>query len=196
MVAKANSQTKIASSDKSSNYGQSVTLTATVSGGSGTPTGTVTFKDGATIIALNVTLVGNRATFTTNALTPGSHAITAVYNGNANFKGSTSDTFNQRVAKAGTSTRLTSSLNPSRYGNSVTFTVTVSTSVLGLGAPTGTVTFRDEGRTLRIVALNGSGQATYTTAFLSRRTHAIFAVYSGNGNFSDSLGVLLQQVNR
>ena len=196
MVAKANSQIRIASSDKSSNYGQSVTLTATVSGGSGTPTGTVTFKDGATIIALNVTLVGNKATFTTNTLTVGSHAITAVYNSDANFSASTSSTLSQVVAKAGTSTRLTSSLNPSRSGNSVTFTVTVSTSVLGLGAPTGTVTFRDEGRTLGTVALNGSGKAIYTIASLSRGTHWISAVYSGNGNFSDSLGVLLQQVNR
>ncbi len=109
---------------------------------------------------------------------------------------STSSTLSQVVAKAGTSTRLTSSLNPSRSGNSVTFTVTVSTSVLGLGAPTGTVTFRDEGRTLGTVALNGSGKAIYTIASLSRGTHWISAVYSGNGNFSDSLDVLLQQVNR
>ena len=160
------------------------------------PTGTVTFKDGATIIALNVKIVGNRATFTTNTLKPGSHAITAVYNGDSKFNGSTSPTLTQVVKKAGTSTKVTSSRNPSRYGNSVTFTVTVSTAALGLGAPTGTVTLKDGVRTLGTIALNGSGKATYTIASLSRGTHKITAVYSGNGNFSSSSSTLSQQVNR
>lgn len=125
-----------------------------MSAGSGISTGTITFKDGFAIIALNVTLVGNRSTFTTSALVAGSHAITAVYDGDANFNGSTSSTLNQVVTKASTSTGLTSSLNPLASGNSVTFTATVSTAVLGLSATTGTVTFSNEGRTLGSVAVD------------------------------------------
>ena len=57
--------------------------------GAGTPTGTVTFKDGATTLG-NGTLNGTNATFATSALTAGGDSITAVYNGDANFSGSTS----------------------------------------------------------------------------------------------------------
>ena len=190
------SQTSLTSTHRTSNYGQSVRLTATVSAHRGTPTGTVTFMDGATVIASNVPLVRSRATFTTNSLTPGSHAITAVYNGDTNFSGSTSSTLNQMVRKASTSTRLTSSSNPSHYGNSVTFTATIRTTTPGLGTPTGTVTFRDWYRTLGVIALDGSGQATYPIASLSRGIHCISAVYNGDSNFSGSSRVLLQWVNR
>ena len=107
---KNSSSTALASSSpaNTSIYNTSVTFTATVSSRSGTPTGTVTFKDGATIITSNITLVGNSATFTTSALTTGSHAITAVYNGDGNFNSSTSSTRNQRVSHARTATSVTS----------------------------------------------------------------------------------------
>ena len=197
---RANSQIKIASSTKSASYGQTVTFTATVSAVSVrkstlTPTGTITFMDGATIIAPNVPLSGKKATFTTNALMPGSHAITAVYSGDANFNGSTSSALNILVRKAVTSTTIVSSINPSQSGNPVTFTATVRTAALVLGAPTGTVTFKDGRTILGVIALDGSGQATYTTAALYRGTHVINAVYSGDGNFSGSSRTLLQRVN-
>jgi uncharacterized repeat protein (TIGR02543 family) len=195
------SQTTIASSTKSASYGQAVTFTATVSAVSVrkstlTPTGTVTFMDGPTIIASNVPLVSNRAPFTTNALTPGSHTITAIYNGDTKFNGSTSSKLNLLVIKAITSTTIVSSINPSQYGNSVTFTATISTAATGLGTPTGTVTFKYGSRTLGVIALDGSGQATYTTTSLSSGTLAINAVYSGDGNFSGSSRTLLQLVNK
>ena len=60
-------------------FGAPVTFTATVGGGK-SPTGTVTFKDGATVIA-TVTLSGATATFTIKTLATGSHAIVAIYNG-------------------------------------------------------------------------------------------------------------------
>jgi hypothetical protein len=74
-----------------------VTFTATVSGpaGAGTPTGTITFEDGAaTISCANAggqTPNGSGvATCQTSALTAGPHTITAVYSGDANFLTSTS----------------------------------------------------------------------------------------------------------
>jgi len=67
-------------------------------------------------------------------------------------------------AKKATSTMLTSSLNPSSFGRSVTFTATVSSAA---GTPTGTVTFYDGAITLGTGALNASGQATFTTAALT-----------------------------
>jgi len=59
-----------------------------VTSGSGTPTGTVTFKDGATVLA-TVPLLGNVAAFTTSSLTPGAHTITASYGGGGGFAPST-----------------------------------------------------------------------------------------------------------
>jgi hypothetical protein len=70
----------------SATYGQSVTFTATVSAasGTGTPTGTVTFSNGATALG-TVSLSGNTASFTTSTLPAGSLLISAVYNGDSNF---------------------------------------------------------------------------------------------------------------
>jgi hypothetical protein len=87
-----------------------VTLTATVTGvasGSGTPTGTVDFREGSTTLA-TVSLSNGVAAFTTSTLTLGQHTLTAVYNGDSNFNRSTSPsvvaaigTINQRfVAQA------------------------------------------------------------------------------------------------
>jgi hypothetical protein len=62
----------------------------------------------------------------------------------------------------GTRLQTTSSLNPSKAGQSVTFTTTVRQSVSGTGVPTGTVTFLDGQTSLGTAALN-SGVATLTT---------------------------------
>jgi len=78
---------------------QRVTFTATVAAaapGMATPTGTVTFKDGAITLGTG-TLSSGKATFSTSLLWLGSNSITAVYNGNANFKTSTSPALIQRV---------------------------------------------------------------------------------------------------
>jgi hypothetical protein len=85
-IAKALSTTSIISNTNPSNVGQSVTFTATVASGAGTPTGSVQFRvDGANVgapFALNGSGV---AAFSTNSLTAGPHTITADYNGDANF---------------------------------------------------------------------------------------------------------------
>jgi hypothetical protein len=66
--------------------GSSVSLTATVPPGA---TGTVTFYEGTTVLG-TATISGTTATLVISTLAPGSHTITAVYNGDANFAPSTS----------------------------------------------------------------------------------------------------------
>ena len=57
-----------------------MTFTATVTGNGGTPTGSVTFKDGETTLAQNVALQDGVATYTANdGLDVGEHLITAEY---------------------------------------------------------------------------------------------------------------------
>jgi hypothetical protein len=171
-----------------------VTFTATVTGSGGTPTGTVTFKDGATTLG-TVPLSGTSAAFTTSSLAAGSHSITATYSGDANFGASTSPTLTQVVNQAGvtaTTTTLASSVNPSNVGQSVTFTATVAPSG-GAGTPTGTVTFTDGAITLGTGTLSG-GQATFTTPSLSAGNHTITASYGGDASFSVSTSPALTQV--
>jgi hypothetical protein len=85
--------------------GQTVTFTATVTSIAGTPTGTVNFKDGATLIG-TATLAAGAATFTTSSLTLGTHTITASYGGTAGYAASTSPALTQTVQIPPDSVRL------------------------------------------------------------------------------------------
>src|SRR5208337_4600358 len=88
VVRKATTTTALASSPNPSNHKQSVTFTASVTPQfSATVKGTVTFYDGTTALK-TASLSGGKAKFTTSTLVSGAHNITATYNGNANFLGS------------------------------------------------------------------------------------------------------------
>src|SRR5262249_54442419 len=119
------STTGVTSGTNPSVFGQSVTFTATVAAGApatGTPTGTVTFRDGTTNLGTGTLNASGVATFSTSALAVGSHAISVVYGGDTKFTTSTSAAIPQTVNQATTTTTLTASLNPSVFGQSVTFT--------------------------------------------------------------------------
>src|SRR5271157_1377003 len=137
VVSQSSTTTTLTSSVNPSASGSSVTFTATVaavSPGSGTPTGTVTFKDGTTTLGTG-TLTAGVATLSTSSLTVGTHPITAVYSGDTNFTTSTSSVLSQNITQA-TTTTLTSSGTPSVFGAAVTFTAKVAPSS-GTGTPTG-----------------------------------------------------------
>ena len=102
-------------------------------------------------------------------------------------------TANGPVAVA-TTTTLSSSLNPSFTGDPVTFTATVISG--GNPVTTGTVTFSEGVSTLASnVAVNGSGQAAFTTSSLTEGSHIITATYNGTANFATSNGSLTQVAN-
>src|SRR4030081_2277564 len=89
------------------------------------------------------------------------------------------------VAAAVSTTTVTSSVNPSVFGQSVTFTAVVS----GIGpVPTGTVNFQDAGVTIAGCGAKAlvAATATCTTAALSVGAHSITGIYSGDVNFSTS----------
>jgi hypothetical protein len=90
-----------------------------------------------------------------------------------------------------TITDLSSSPNPSVFGQSVTFTATVSSSAES--APTGTVTFLD-GATNLGSSMLASGQATFTTSSLAIGSHFISGQYNGDRISSTSSGRLTQNV--
>ncbi|MGB9032870.1 MAG: Ig-like domain repeat protein, partial [Acidobacteriaceae bacterium] len=121
VTTKAATTTAVASSANPAAVGAAVTFTATVAGPSGNttvPTGTVTFMDGTTTLGTGTLNGSAQATYSTSALSAGSHSITAVYGGDANFSGSTSSVLTQTIGTAGYSL----SVNPT------TLTVTAGQS--------------------------------------------------------------------
>ena len=195
---KASSTSTVSSSLNPSISGNSVTFTATVVGYN--PTGTVTFKDGATTLGSG-TLSGTgntrTATYIKANLTIASHSITAVYAGNTLNNTSTSSALNQVVnaPAAASTTTVASNLNPSTSGTSVTFTASVTGS-----APSGVVTFKDGATTLGTGTLSGTGNtrtATYATTALSVASHSITALYAGDSaNLTSTSAALSQVVNQ
>ena len=98
--------------------------------------------------------------------------------------------------KALSTVTIASLLNPSTYGQVVTFTVAVTG---GLDTPTGTVTFHDDGNpidacgTSGVVNLDGSAQATCALSTLSASNHLITALYSGDATYNAGTSNIVAQ---
>jgi Big-like domain-containing protein len=184
--------TVLTSDANPSTFGQAVTFSAgifPVSPAEGSPSGSVSFYDGPALLG-SATIINHHADFTTSALSVGHHSITSVYGDNDTYKGNTSAALDQVVNKAPTTTSVTSSQNPSTFGQSVTFTATAT----GTSAtPTGTFAFFADGVGISGCATQAmtSGRATCATSSLTVGNHAITATYSGDGTFVGSTGSLL-----
>jgi sugar lactone lactonase YvrE len=186
-------------------YGQSVTVTATVTPGTG-PTGNVTFFVDSIQQTPNQTLSGGAASITLAGLAGGAHTVSATYNGDSTYAAS-NNTLPVTVNPAPTATSavsITSSLplgsNPisATVGTSLTFTTTVTPSVAG--SLLGTVTFYNGVTSLATGVVvtqsgNGAGLATFTTSALTAATYNVTATYIGdtdNATSTSALAVVLQ----
>jgi hypothetical protein len=144
-------------------------------------TGSMTFLDGATVLGTG-NIAGGVATYTINTLSAGSHSITASFTGDSNYSSAVSPVVTQVITRTAATISLTSSLNPSTYGDAVAFTVT-ATGGAGLGKPTGTIAVSDGGTLLATVTLDASGTATKTIQTLIVGSHSLTAVYGGDTNY-------------
>jgi hypothetical protein len=189
--------TDLVSSANPSVVGQTVTYTATVSATSGTPSGVVTFKDdGYGITCANPggqTLSTGQATCQVTYGAVGTHQVTAEYSGATGFDASTSNAVAQVVNKAATSTALVSSANPSKSGQQVTYTATVSVTSPGSATPTGTVDFTDGSTTICASRPVSGGSATCTATYPGVSSHAVAATYAGDANLLSSTSSQLNQ---
>jgi hypothetical protein len=174
--------TGLTSSANPSVFGQSVTFTATVTGG--TPTGTVQFKNGVANLGTPVALVAGVAALPTAALSVASHDITAVYSGDTNHATSTSGVVNQVVDQAATTTEISGFSPPT--ADTLT-AVTVSWSVLpvlpGAGAPTGSVVVTTDGVETCSAAVATGGCAL---TFESSGPRLVTISYQGDTQFQAS----------
>jgi surface antigen len=187
----------LSSSANPSSFGQSVTLTATIvpqAASTDTPSGAARIFDGGTEIGSG-NLSGGPLSVTISSLSVGTHPITASYDGDSNFLSSDSPTFDQVVDKAATTTTLTSSANPSVFGQRVTYTATVAPSA-GSGNPTGTVQFFDGTTPIGSGTLS-NGTYSMTPPSLAVGSYPLTATYSGDNDFLTSISpVLNQTVNK
>ncbi len=179
--------TTLASNPNPSGFGQSVTFTVTVVTGAGTGnlSGTVSIADtfGGVTTTLAPSLAVNAsgvATFSTTTLAVGLHSVVATYNGDTMHFTSTSAPALIQTVLEGTSTGLTSTVNPSALGQNVTFTATVTISGGGGVTPDGTVSFMDGATLLSTQTLSAGGVAMYATSTLTAGVHQITAVYNGD----------------
>lgn len=192
-VSAAATTTSLSVSSNPSNVGEAITLTSSVNGAGGPVTGTVVFSDGTTQIA-SANLVDGTAKAQVSSLSLGQHSLTATYNSQANWTGSTSAAIVQQVnpASVNTTTTLNSSNNPSTSGEPVTFQAQVNPTS-GTGVPTGTVRFLD-GSILLGSATLFAGVASFPISTLTVGTHAITASYGGDSNgFVGSYSTPLKQ---
>jgi len=195
-IANGESSSSLATSHTSITYGDSVTLTDTVSAiapATGTPTGTVTFKDGGSTLGSHALDEGDpdTAALSVDSLDVGSHTISATYGGDVGFLGSTSNSVTVDVAKATTSVDLTSDTNPSTFGQPVTFTASVSGG--GPTTPSGTVQFKDGSSAIGAPQPVIAGISSLTIGSLAGGSHSITAVYSGSANYQGSTSNAVSQ---
>jgi hypothetical protein len=147
-------------------------------------------------LAVSFTASGN-CTISTNTVHltgAGLCTVTAKQAGNSDFNAAPDVPRSFNIAKATSTTAVSSSANPSNFSQTVTFTATV-TGPAGTGTPSGSITFKDGGSAITCLnaggqTLNSSGVATCQTSTLTAGAHIITTDYSGDTNFSASTGAL------
>ncbi len=188
-VAEAMTSVTLASSAAETAVGDVVTLTATIGSAATGETGTVQFDDNGSLLGVG-TVSNGQAVFQTSSLTPGSHPITAVYEGDDEFVGTSStNTVNEEIiavpgSPVPTTTSVVASPPTPTYGASVTLTATVA-PMWGTAHPTGAVTFMDNGTTTLgssvLATADGVTTASMLITTLPVGPNSITASYSGGG---------------
>ena len=162
--------------------GQSVKLTAKVTGQTGTtgiPTGTVTFLNGTNSLGTGTLDSTGATSYSSPSVNSTTYTYTASYGGDSAFAASISAPQTLVVTPATPTVTLTA---PSSA--LVGAPVTLSVAVTGTAAtPTGTVLFRDGTATLSTATL-ASGAATFTTSALTTGPHTITVSYSGDAIYA------------
>jgi hypothetical protein len=172
-------------------FGEPLTLTATVTSQSGTPTGAVVFlSDGVTIGS--APLQSGVAAVTIGTLAPATHAIIAGFLGTGVFGNSASSSVPHVVTRGLTKAQINAD-HATTYGQTLHFTVTVTAQAPAAGQPGGSVTILADGNAIGTVPVV-NGTATFETALLHAGARSITATYSGDVNFEGSAAPAIQHI--
>jgi hypothetical protein len=185
LTSAADTSTALAQSAPESVAGQPFTLTATVSSAVGTPTGTVSFGDGATTFG-TAPLQSGVATFAASTAKAGPHNVIATFIGQGEFLTSVSGVVVHTVQRGGTITTPSITAGTAVYGQSH-FDVSIVAAAPAAGDPAGTVTLRVDGVTFGSGSISG-GKASIGAEAMPAGTHGVTAVYSGSTEFEASQG--------
>jgi YD repeat-containing protein len=174
-ISQGTATVTLTTTNPSISAGQAVTLNLLVAGTpSFVPTGSATFKDGATVLSTGALIAGAR-TIGVNTFVAGTHQLTAEYAGDGNYPAAVSAAVTQVVAQAASSTSLSVTSALITPGQDVTYTA----SVTGYN-PTGLVRFLDNSVQVASGSLsNGSATAVVQ---IGAGTHVLKAVYDGDVN--------------
>ena len=188
-VVQASSAMTLTSNANPSKFGQSVTFKATMTSNSGAiPSGQVVFKADGTIIGSGfIDPATGVATFTTNALAVGTHAITAEYAGSTNFSASNIGALSQEVDKSATKAKVI--LSTTDPGVPLTVVAKIKAILPGttqLALPTGQATILIDGVNKGTIDLVNGKAKLVVPSGLSLGTHKFVVQYSGDGNFAAS----------
>ncbi len=149
--------------------GEQVSLTSSVlevAPGSGTPTGTVTFMDGETVLDTQALPANGLVDLSTSALAGGTHSLTVSYSGDTNFASSTSEVQMLTVSEVADETAPSVTVSAPALTNNSQPTVTISATDEISGVPDGTSVYIDldldgDG------AFTSEGEAGYATVTLT-----------------------------
>ncbi len=188
-VAKSNSTTTV-TAPSTSVFNQSITISAAISSGGSTATGTVVFKiDGVAKPAVSVVSGGASLTLPAGSLSVGSHTIVAEYSGDANLNSSVSTTASITIGKAPSSITLSSPSAVVNFGQAVSLAVAVSPL-----QTVGTVTIKDGLTVLGTQPVSSLNTFAFT---FNGGVKQLVAEFSGNDSYLASSSIGLQvRVNK
>jgi Zn-dependent metalloprotease len=165
-----------------STFGSASSINVTVSGGSGTPTGSVTVKEGSTTLGTGTLSGGSASVALPASLPAGSHALSVVYSGDGNY-----DTKTQSVtATVNKAPSTTTASAPRHVKAKKKFNVRATVAAAG-GTPTGTVQVFDGSKLIGTGTLaNGTVTITITNGLKKEGKHTLTVKYLGSANVAPS----------
>jgi hypothetical protein len=179
---------------------QSIQVVVSSSSAGVAPTGTVTLFNGAAVIGPPVAVVPSGSTASASAsfqvnLPPGMTTLSAKYNGDQNYSSSTSAPISINAFRSSTFA-VTSSNLTIQQSTSVTFTATLTPTLSGGPAITGTIQFSSNIVSAPLCTVSVSNaQAQCTTSALPLGLNDIFANYSGDSNYAPNNTEIQEEVN-
>jgi hypothetical protein len=192
VVNKANTSSTISSISSPISFGQTSTVSVSVTSAAGMPGGSVIVSDGlgggGDSCSITLSSGTGACQLAPSAANPGGFSVSAAYQGNSNYQGSSAAAAVLVVNKADTATTFVSIGSPIAFGQSSAVEVTVSSPA---GTPTGSVNVSDglggAGDSCVINSLSsGSGSCQLTPSAASVGGLSVNAAYQGDSNFNTS----------